>query len=84
MNLSLSINKPEAEEADGDVNETKDEIDDCWGGGGDDDNKGEGEFDNKYSEDATCFFWGERASIHALTMMMMITRIAKTIMMCQY
>ena len=25
-------------------------------GGGDDDNKGEGEFDNKYSEDATCFF----------------------------
>ena len=34
MNLSLSINKPEAEEADGDVNETKDEIDDCWGGGG--------------------------------------------------
>ena len=26
------------------------------GGGGDDDNKGEGEFDNKYSEDATCFF----------------------------
>ena len=58
MNLSLSINKPEAEEADGDVNETKDEIDDCWGGGGgvDDDNKGEGEFDNKYSEDATCFF----------------------------
>ena len=54
------------------------------GGGGDDDNKGEGEFDNKYSEDATCFFGGERASIHALTMMMMITRIAKTIMMCQY
>ena len=33
MNLNLSINKPEAEEADGDVNETKDEIDDCWGGG---------------------------------------------------
>ena len=57
MNLSLSINKPEAEEADGDVNETKDEIDDCWGGGGgEEDNKGEGEFDNKYSEDATCFF----------------------------
>ena len=26
------------------------------GGGGDDYNKGEGEFDNKYSEDATCFF----------------------------
>ena len=26
------------------------------GGGGDDDNKGEDEFDNKYSEDATCFF----------------------------
>ena len=34
LNLSnLSINKPEAEEADGDVNETKDEIDDYWGEG---------------------------------------------------
>ena len=27
VNLNLSINKPEAEEADGDVNETKDEVD---------------------------------------------------------
>ena len=33
MNLNLSINKPEVEEADGDVNETKDEIDDYWGEG---------------------------------------------------
>ena len=64
MNLNLSINKPEAEEADGDVNETKDEVDHCWGG--DDDNEGEGDIENKYSKDAACFFWGERASVHAV------------------
>ena len=64
MNLNLSINKPEAEEADGDVNETKDEIDDHWGVDGD--NKREGDIVNKYSKDAACYFWGERASIHAV------------------
>ena len=32
--LKLPNNEPEAEEADGDVNETYDEIDDYWGGGG--------------------------------------------------
>ena len=82
MNLNLSINKLEAEEADGDVNETKDEIDDYRGG--DDDNKREGDIDNKYSKDAACFF-EERGRLYTpLTMMMMITRMAKTIMMCQY
>ena len=92
MNLNLSINKPEAEEADGDVNETKDEIDHCWGG--DDDNEGEGDIENKYSKDAAYFFQ-ERGRLYTpLTMMlmmmmmmivmMMITRMAKTIMMCQY
>ena len=37
------------------------------GGGGavEEDNKGEGDIDNKYSEDAACFFWGEKASAHA-------------------
>ena len=48
--LKLPNNEPEAEEADGDVNETYDEIDDYWRGG--DDNKGEGDIENKYSEDA--------------------------------
>ena len=33
---------------------------------GDDNNKIEGDIDNKYSKDAACFFWGERASIHAV------------------
>ena len=84
-NLSnLSINKPEAKEADSDVNEAKDEIGDYWGG--DDDNKREGDIDNKYSKDAACFFFEERGRLYPpLTMMMMmITRMAKTIMMCQY
>ena len=67
--LKLPNNEPEAEEADGDVNETYDKIDDYWGGGGGgvevEDNKGEGDIDNKYSEDAACFFWGEKASAHA-------------------
>ena len=35
-------------------------------GPGDDDNKREGDIDNKYSKDAACFFWGERASIRAV------------------
>ena len=33
------------------------------GGGG---RGGEGDIDNRYSKDAACFFWGERASIHAV------------------
>ena len=35
-------------------------------GPGDDDNKREGDIDNKYSKDAACFFWGERASVPAV------------------
>ena len=33
---------------------------------GDDDNKGEGDIDNKYSKDAACFFWGEWAFVHSV------------------
>ena len=59
------------------------------GGGGNDDNKGEGDIDNKCSKGAACFF-EERGHLYTpLTMTMvvvmtMIRRMAKTIMMCQY
>ena len=91
MNLNLSINKPVAEEADGDVNETNDEIDDCWGGGG---------VMMITKERVTLTinivkmlhaFFEESGRLYTpltmmlmMMMMMMITRMAKTIMMCLY
>ena len=90
--LKLPNNEPEAEEADGDVNETYDKIDDYWGGGGGGRRrriiKGRVTLTINIVKMLHAFF-EERKRLHTpismmMMMMMVITRIAKTIMMCQY
>ena len=90
--LKLPNNEPEAEEADGDVNETYDKIDDYWGEGGRRRRriiKGRVTLTINIVKMLHAFF-EERKRLHTpismmmMMMMMVITRIAKTIMMCQY
>ena len=57
MNLNLSMNKAEAGRLMVTLMRLRKKLMITGGGGeGDDDNKGEGDIDNRYSKDAACFF----------------------------